>query len=228
MGSVTYADGNLVANWVYVVKMSERDAMFGSGPNRHDVKSIATPVVSLALLGLLVVGAVLFGNFLVAPADGCRPLGTSTENDGPALIVVSDDDGALKLCDVPQETVEYVPPQREHSAIRVGDSTYLLRLTLGDWTHDQMSGVIEGSDLTKDEGWYPPEGNFSLDSNFRRTPLYVKGEYGSLEDFGFFDDFSASNYESDDFDGFDGPDMFHPDRVQSCWIEIDYYSSNGG
>ena len=50
--------------------------MFRSGPNQRDVKSIATPVVSFALLGVLVVGAVLFGNLLVEPADGCRPFGT--------------------------------------------------------------------------------------------------------------------------------------------------------
>ncbi len=201
--------------------------MFRSDLNRRDVKSIATPVVSLALLGALVVGAVLFGNFLVEPADGCRPFGTSAENNGPALIVVSDDDDAFKLCDVPQETVEYVPPQRERSAIRAGDSTYVLQLTYDDWTHDQMSDEIEGNDLTKDQGWYPPEGNFLWESNISRTPVYVKGEYGSLEDCGF-DGLYASEYKSDDFDGFDGSDMFHPDRVQSCWIEVDYYSSNGG
>ncbi len=225
--SVTYADGNLVANWIYVAKTSWSIAMFRSDQNKRDVKSIATPVVSFALLGVLIVGAVMFGNLLVEPADGCRPLGTSTENDGPVVIVVSDDDDGLMLCDVPQESVEYVPPQREPSAIRVGDSTYVLQLTYDDWTHDQMSREIEGSDLTIDEDWYPPEGNFLWESNTSRTPVYVKGEYGSIEDCGF-DDLYASGYKSDDFDGFDGSDMFHPDRVQSCWIEIDYYSSNGG
>ena len=201
--------------------------MFGSDPNKRDVKSIATPVVSFALLGVMVLCAAMFGNLLVEPADGCRPLGTSAESDSPALIVVSDDDDGLLLCDVPQETVEYVPPQRERSAVRVGDSTYVLRLTYDDWTHDQMLGQIEDSDLTTDEGRYPPEGNFLWESNISRTPVYVKGEYGSLEDCGF-DDLYASDYNSDDFDGSDGSDMFHPDRVQSCWIEIDYYSSNGG
>lgn len=201
--------------------------MFRSDQNKRDVKSTATPVVSFALLGVLVVGAVLFGNLLVEPADGCRPFGTSSENDSPALIVVSDDDDALKLCDVPQETVEYAPPKHERSPVRLGDSTFLLRLIYDNRTHDEMSGEIEGSDLTGDGRRYPPEGNFLWESNISRTPVYVKGEYGSLEDCGF-DDLYASNYESDDFNGFDGSDMFHPDRVQSCWIEIDHYSSNGG
>ena len=48
--------------------------------------------------------------------------------------------------------------------------------------------------------------------------MYVKGEFGSLEDCLFF---GKRLYESDDFDGFDGSDMFHPDRIQSCWVEID-------
>ena len=54
-----------------------------------------------------------------------------------------------------------------------------------------------------------------------RTPVYVKGEFGSLADCLFF---GSIDYESDDFDG---SDMFHPDRIQSCWIEIESESING-
>ena len=201
--------------------------MFGKSMNQSSLKSIAAPVVSFALLGVLVLGAVIFGNLVADRADGCRPLGSPADDSSATLLIFSDDEDALMLCDVPQETVEYAPPQRERSAIHVGDSTYVLQLTYDNWTHDQMSSEIEGSDLTIDEDWYPHEGNFLWESNISRTPVYVKGEYGSIEDCGF-DDLYASDYKSDDFDGFDGSDMFHPDRVQSCWIEVDYYSSNGG
>ena len=154
---------------------------------------------------------------------GAGRLERSAENDSPSLIVYSEDDDALKLCDIPQESVEYVPPQRERSPVRLGDSTFLLRLTYDNRTHDEMSGEIEGSDLTiETRVGTLPKAIFLWHGNIRRTPVYVKGEYGSLEDCGFFDDLNTSDYLSDDFDGFDGPDTFHPDRVQSCWIEIDY------
>ncbi len=203
--------------------------MLGSDPNKREVRAIATPVVSFLLLGAMVVGAVIFGNLATQRADDCRPLGTTTKSDSPALIAYSDDHDGLMLCDVPRETVAYVPPDRARSAVRVGDSTYVLQVTYDDRTDDVISGRIQGNDLIKDADRYPPEGQFSYEGNIRRTPVYVKGEYGTLEDCGFFDDLYASAYVSEDFDGFDGPDMFHPDRIQSCWVELETeYYANGG
>lgn len=195
--------------------------MLGRDPNKREVRAIATPIVSFLLLGALVVGAVMFGNLVTPRADECRPFGTSAENVGPALITYSDDHDALMLCDVPQETVAYVTPRRERSTVRVGDSTYVLELKYDNGTQNVISANIQGSDLTKNAVMYPPEGHFSYEGIIRRTPVYVEGEYGTLEDCGFYDDLHVSDYESDDFDGFDGPDMFHPDRIQSCWVEIE-------
>ena len=87
--------------------------MFGPNSNKRDVRAIATPVISFALLGVLVVGAVIFGNLVVERADGCRPIGSPAEKgDSASLLVYSDDDDALMLCDVPQETVKYDPPEQ--------------------------------------------------------------------------------------------------------------------
>ena len=203
--------------------------MLGSDPNKRKVRTFATPVVSFMLLGVLVVGAVIFGNLATQRADDCRPFGTLADNDSPALIAFSDDHDELMLCDIPQETVAYVPHERERSAVRLGDSTYLLRLNYDNWTSDVFSGRIRGSDLNEDAVRYPSQGQFSYEGNIRRTPVYVKGEYGSLEDCVIFENLYVSNYESDDFDGFDGSDMFHPDRIQSCWIELETeYYANGG
>ena len=192
---------------------------------KSGAKVFATPIISFAILGALVLGAVLFGNRVVDRADGCRPVGSDSQSgssdDATTLLVYSDRHDALMLCDVPQETVEYDPPQRSNPGIRIGDDLYRIASYSNS---DESFGVIEGSDLTKDASRYPYEGNFLYEGNFRGTPVYVKGEFGSLDDCGFF---GENSYESDDFDGFDGSDMFHPDRIQSCWIEIDY-DVNGG
>ena len=124
------------------------------------------------------------------------------------------------LCDVPQETVEYDPPQRSDFGVQIGDSLYRIA---SDSDLDESFGVIEGSDLNRDSSRYASEENSVYEGNFRVNPVYVKGEFGSLEDCG---DFSENSYESDDFDGFDGSDMFHPDRIQSCWIERDFLYEN--
>ena len=195
--------------------------MFGKDSTKREVKAIATPVVSFLLLGGLVLGAVVFGNLIVEREDECRPLGTSAETDSPTLITFSDDHDGLVLCDVPQETVAYTPPQRERSVVQLGDSTYLLRLAYDNRSDDVVVGDIHGSDLTVPAFRYPSEGHFSYESGIRRTPVYVKDEYGSLEDCVFFDDSYASAYQNDYFDGFDGSDMFHPDRIQSCWVELE-------
>ncbi len=194
--------------------------MFGKSMNQSSLKSIAVPVVSFALLGVLVVGAVIFGNLVVERADGCRPLGSPAEDDSASLFVYSDDHDALMLCDVVQETVGYVLPERSESEIQIGDSLY--RLTSeGD---AEMQGGnfadIEGNDLFRDGSGY------TIFPSDRSRAVYVRGESGSLEDCMFFSE--SSFYESDDFDGFDGSDMFHPDRIQSCWIEVDHYSLNDG
>ena len=192
--------------------------MFGSNSNKRSMKSIATPVVSFALLGVLVVGAVLFGNLVVERADECRPFGSQAdEDDSATLFVWSDEDDALMLCDVAQETVEYVPTEHSESEIQIQASIY--RLEPEDDTEMQGGSFadIEGNDLFRYESGY-----MIFPSDHSR-PVYVRGESGSIEDCMFF---GESLYESDDFDGFDGSDMFHPDRIQSCWIEIDY-SVNG-
>ena len=193
--------------------------MLGRNSNRGYVKSIATPIVSFALLAGLVVGAVIFGNLVIERADGCRPFGSSAEDNGPTLLVFSDKDDALMLCDVPQETVKYDPLQSDRSEVGVGES--LLRLQL--MNDNEMQGgtlsEIENNDLTRDASRYASEGYFSYERNVSDTPMYVKDEFGSLDDCMFFGE--MSDYESDDFDGFDGSDMFHPDRVQSCWVEIE-------
>ena len=189
--------------------------MFGSTSNKSNAKSILTPVVSFTLLGVLVVGAVIFGNLVVERADECRPIGSPAEKeDGATLFVWSHDDDALMLCDVPQETVKYGPPQGDRSEVRVGEG--LIRLSFEDDVEAGKMARIEGNDLTRDASRYPSEGYFSYERGVRDTPVYVKGEFGSLEDCGFFGE--MSDYESDDFDG---SDVFHPDRIQSCWLEID-------
>ena len=193
--------------------------MYGAKSNNRNVRAIATPVVSFALLGVLVVGAVLFGNVVVERRDGCRPLGSPAEADGATLLVYSNDEDALMLCDVAQETVKYDPPQRDRSKVRVGESLLRLQLMYDNEVQAGKLAEIEGSDLTRDASRYPSEGYFSYERNIRSTPVYVKGEFGSLEACMFFGE--MSNYESDDFDGFDGSDMFHPDRIQSCWVEIE-------
>lgn len=196
--------------------------MYGSNSNKNDVKSILTPVVSFALLGILVVGAVIFGNLVVERTDGCRPLGSPAEDNNATLLVVSDEDDALMLCDVPQETVEYVPPERSESEIQIRESLYRIASYSDSNDAGELSGVIEGNDILPDGSGY-----LILPSD-PRAPVYVKGEFGSLEDCMFFGE--SSFYKSDDFDGFDGSDMFHPDRIQSCWIEIEdyHYDVNSG
>ena len=197
--------------------------MFGSNSNERHVRAIATPVISFALLGVLVVGAVIFGNLVVERADECRPIGSPAEKgDSATLLVFSNDDDALMLCDVPQETVKYEPPERRAEQFELGDSIY--RLQFGYYNEMQGGTLteVEGNDLTRYGPWYPSEGYFSYERGVRGTPVYVKGEFGSLEDCGFFGE--MSDYESDDFDGFDGSDMFHPDRVQSCWVDIEIES----
>ena len=61
--------------------------------NNGNVKSIAIPVMSFAILGALIMGAVLYGN-LVDRADGCRPVGsdsqTGASDDRATLLVYSD------------------------------------------------------------------------------------------------------------------------------------------
>ena len=192
--------------------------------NNGNVKSIAIPVMSFAILGALIMGAVLYGN-LVDRADGCRPVGsdsqTGASDDRATLLVYSDEEDALMLCDVPNETVEYDPPQRDPLGVRVGDSWIRLYLENDNEMQDGTFAEIENNDLTKDEIRY----SYSYGGTTRRTPVYVKGEFGSVEDCPFF---LTKGYESDDFDGFDGSDMFHPDRIQACWIEIDYMFDNGG
>ncbi len=172
--------------------------MFRRNANSGDVKSIVTPVVSFALLGALVVGAVVFGNLVVERENECRPLGSPANSDSATLMVFSEDDDELMLCDVPQETAEYDPPERRESEIQIGDSLYLL---------PSMEEV----------------------EFFDGGLVYAKGEFGNIEDCRILG--ALSRYESDDFDGFDGSDMFHPDRIQSCWIEIETitteYDSNG-
>ncbi len=197
--------------------------MLGPNSNKRNLRAIATPVVSFVLLGVLVVGAVLFGNLVVERADECRPIGSPAEGDGATLFVYSNDDDALMLCDVPQETVKYDPPQRDLSGIPEGVS--LLRLYPTNDNEAQGGTLTEGGADNDLSGKASP---YSYEENFRGTPVYVKGEFGSLEDCGFFGE--MSDYESDDFDGFDGSDMFHPDRIQSCWVDIEIESEiiNGG
>ncbi len=199
--------------------------MFGKDSNKRSVRSIAAPIVSFALLGVLIVGAVIFGNLVVERADGCRPLGSPADDNSATLLVFSDDDDALMLCDVPQETVEYDPHEPIEDQMETAESLSRLLLVYDNAMEDGTLAEIENSDLTRGASRYPYEGYFSYERNFTRAPVYVKGEFGSLEDCRFFDE---SLYESEDFDGFDGSDMFHPDRIQSCWIEIDYHYSNGG
>ena len=188
--------------------------MFGSNSKKRDVRAIVTPVISFALLGVLVLGAVIFGNLVVERADECRPIGSPTEKgDSATLLVFSNDDDALMLCDVPRETVKYDPPEQRVEQFELGDSIYRLQYASGTLVE------VENNDLTRDAPRYPSEGYFSYERGVRGTPVYVKGEFGSLEDCGFFGE--MSDYESDDFDGFDGSDMLHPDRNQSCWVEID-------
>ena len=196
--------------------------MFRRNKNSGDVKSIVTPVVSFVLLGALVVGAVIFGNLVVERENDCRPLGSSADSDGAMLMVFSEEDEALMLCDVPQETAEYDPPERREVEFPIGDSLYRI-----PWEEDaEIEGggfaEIEGNDLHR-EGYLliPPSGRDGL--------VYAKGEFGSIEDCQIFG--ASSHYESDDFEGFDGSDMFHPDRIQSCRIEIETiiteYEPNG-
>ena len=183
--------------------------------NNGNVKSIAIPVMSFAILGALIMGAVLYGN-LVDRADGCRPVGsdsqTGASDDRATLLVYSDEEDALMLCDVPNETVEYEAPQRGNSEFQIGHSIY--RPAIDDDT--KMPGgtfaEIEGNDLLRDL----PE--FTQSEGVRLRPLYVKDEFGSLEDCFFFE---TDGYDSDDFEGFDGSDMSHPGWVQACWIEYE-------
>lgn len=195
--------------------------MLGSNSNERDVKSIAVPAVSFALLGILVVGAVLLGNLVVERADECRPLGSPAEGDGATLFVYSNDEDALVLCDVPQETVKYDPPQRDRSEVRVGEELIRLELMYDNEMQGDTLAKIENNGLTRDASRNPSEGYFSYEQHVGGTPVYVKGEFGSLEDCMFF---GKRLYESDDFDGFDGSDMFHPDRIQSCWVEVEIES----
>ena len=62
---MTYADGNLVATRKHVVKISEEtDNVWIQLERKRHVRAIATPVISFALLGVLVLGAVIFGNLV--------------------------------------------------------------------------------------------------------------------------------------------------------------------
>lgn len=185
-------------------------------------KSVVAPVIAFAGLAAMIVVAVLSGNFVFSRTDDCRPFGSPTEDDNGATLLVFSDDDALMLCDVAQEATEYAPPQHDHSRVWVGDSLFRLQLTYDNEMQGGTSAKIEGDDSSRDVYRYPKEGHFSPEGLFRRTPVYVKGEFGNLEDCGFFgESLYMSDYESDD------ADMFNPDRIQSCWIKVDY-TANGG
>ena len=151
--------------------------------------------MSFALLCAVVLGAILIGNFVVDDSQGCRSLGSPTENqvdpDSLALIVYSNELDGLVLCDVPNESANYKPPPKSYSG------TPFLTIVVED-QHGNRPG-------------------FASRGNEGQTLLYLKGEFGDVEDCGPLD---RRSYESDDFDGFDGLDMFHPDRIQSCWNEF--------
>ena len=53
-----------------------------------------TPIISFAVLGALILGAVVFGNLVVDRADGCRPVGSDSRSgssgDAATLLVYSD------------------------------------------------------------------------------------------------------------------------------------------
>ncbi len=189
---------------------------------KSGAKVLWTPIISFAVLGALILGAVVFGNLVVDRADGCRSVGSDSQagssDDATTLLVYSDRHDALMLCDVPQETVEYDPPERDRTVVWLEDSSSYLEPVYADKTHYEGILRIKGSDLTRDAALFPSEENFSYDGDFDAVPVYVKGEFSSLEDCG---DFGENSYESDDLDGFDGSDMFHPDRIQSCWTEIE-------
>ena len=189
-----------------------------------------TPIISFAVLGALILGAVVFGNLAVDRTDGCRPVGSDSQagssDDATTLLVYSDRHDALMLCDVPRETVEYDPPERDQTVVWLEDSSSYLEPVYVDKTHYEGFFRIKGSNVTRDAALFLSEENFSYDGDFGAVPVYVKGEFGSLED---CSDFGENSYESDDFDGFDGSDMFHPDRIQSCWTEIEIeYEVIGG
>ena len=181
--------------------------MFGRDTHKRNVKSIATPLLSFGLLGALVVGAVIFGTLVVERADGCRPLGMSAENDSPTLIVFSDDDDGLMLCDVPQETVAYIPPQRSEAGALIGKA--MLRLRSGEEVvmPDSLMTRVDGNDLER------------IDPGIL---LYKKGEFGEVEDC------YGDSYSLEDGEGIWNADPFgvysDPESIQSCWLEIETFT----
>ena len=202
---VTCADGNLNeltdvwCIWPVVWVMVDRDL------NNRKPKSILTLIVSFTLLGVLVVGAVLFGNLHGDRADVCRPLGSASGNDdGATLIVWSDEYDELMLCDVGQETVKYVAPERDASMGLIGKG--MIRLDTGDEV------VLPDSLMEKVEEY---DGGQSDHSVF----LYKKGEFGEVEDcYGEPDDVGDGNeiWSADPFGVYSDPDT-----IEACWVEIE-------
>ena len=169
--------------------------MRGPAEKSRHLISILGPTVSFAVLAVVVVSAVLVGNYGDQVNDECRPLGTGTGNGGDSgtssLIVFSSEKDGLVLCDVPDRTEEY---ESSGARDRVSDFAFI--------TANNVTGSLV--DQPGFEG-------------FRGRLVYQRGEFGDLEDCG---PFGARSYESEDFDGFDGSDTFHPDRLQSCWYEL--------
>ena len=96
--------------------------------------------------------AVVVGNLRVTSPNDCRPLNIKSdvgdEVVGGPVLVWSDGDNELKLCDVGAETVKYEPPEGNDSRVLLGKSMF--RLHTGDEIvlPDSLIGkVVEENDL---------------------------------------------------------------------------------
>ena len=66
------------------------------------------------------------------------------------------------LCDAPQETVKYDPPERSFEQIELGDSIYRLRLGYYNEMQGGTLAEVENNDLTRDDTSVPERRLFLL------------------------------------------------------------------
>ena len=172
-------------------------------------RSIAGPVIAFALLVVVVVVAVVVGNLRVASPNDCRPLNIKSDVGDEAkswpVLVLSNGDSELLLCDVGAETVKYEPPDENDPKVLLGKSMF--RLHTGDEIvlPDSLIGKVEENDLDRSD---------------RGVLVYEKGVFGEVEDC------YGDPYDFGDPDQTWAKDQFgvfaDPEDIQSCWFKLEF------
>ena len=172
--------------------------------------SIAGPAIAFAILAVVVVSAVVVGNLRVPSPNDCKPLNTKSDVGDEAkswpVMVLSNGDSELLLCDVGAETVKYEPPDENDPKVLVGKSMLRIQTSYEISPPDSLIGtVVEGNDLTLSD---------------RGVLVYEKGVFGEVEDC------YGDPYDFGDPDQTWAKDQFgvfaDPEDIQSCWFKLEF------